>query len=293
MNSNKPMFALLLLLVVGLIVSSSVFVVSETQRAVKLQFGKMADTNIAPGLHFRVPMYEEVKVFDARVQTLDSAPEDFLNAEKKPMTVDSYAKWRIIDVEKYYTSTSGDLRRAEQLLSQRISEGLRNEFALRTLEEVVASERDTMTENLKVELNKIGQGELGIEIIDVRVKKIELPAQVSDSIFNRMRAERERQAREYRSQGQEIAEGIRADADRQKVVIEANAYREAERLKGDGDAAAAAIYAKAYGQDPEFYRFWRSLDAYKETLSNKSDLLVIQPNSDFFDYLGNSKGKDN
>ncbi len=292
MNSNKPIIVLLLVGLLALFASSSLYVVSETQKAVKLQFGKMATADIEPGLHFRIPLYEEVKIFDSRVQTLDSAPEDFLNAEKKPMTVDSYAKWRIIDVEKFYTSTSGDNRRAEQLLSQRISEGLRNEFALRTLEEVVASERDTMTDNLKVDLNDISQGQLGIEIIDVRVKKIELPAQVSDSIFNRMRAERERQAREYRSQGQEIAEGIRADADRQKVVIEANAYRKAEILKGEGDAAAASIYAEAYGQDPEFYRFWRSLDAYKETFSTKNDLMVIEPDSEFFDYLGNSSGKE-
>jgi len=292
MNSNKPIIVLLLILLSILGLSSSLFIVAETEKAVKLQFGKMSLADIEPGLHFRLPLYEEVRVFDARVQTLDSAPENFINLEKKQLTVDSYAKWRIIDVETFYTSTGGDYRRAEQLLSQRISEGLRNEFALRTLEEVVASERDTMTEDLKLDLNDIAESQLGIEIIDVRVKKIELPADVSDSIFNRMRAEREAQAREYRSQGQEIAEGIRADADRQKVVIEANAYRDSEKLKGEGDAAASAIYAEAYGQDPEFYRFWRSLDAYKKTFTGQNDLMVIEPDSEFFDYMGTSKASD-
>ncbi|RMA82270.1 protease modulator HflC [Umboniibacter marinipuniceus] len=291
MNSNKPVFILIGLLVLAFIASKSLYVVSETERAVKLRFGKMEEADIAPGLHLKVPFVEDVRFFDARVQTLDAPPEDFLNAEKKLLTVDSFAKWRIIDVDRYYTSTNGDVRRAASLLAQRISEGLRNEFALRSLSEAVALERDEMMEDLTAGLVDATREQLGIEIVDVRVKKIELPNDVSSDVFRRMRAERERQAREYRSQGQEVAEGIRADADRQKIVIEANAYRDAEILRGEGDARAAAIYAESYGKDTEFYTFWRSLDAYRHTFNRDGDIMVLQPDSEFFNYLKDSNGK--
>lgn len=291
MNSNKPVFILIGLLVLTFIASKSLYVVSETERAVKLRFGKMEEADIAPGLHLKVPFVEDVRFFDARVQTLDAPPEDFLNAEKKLLTVDSFAKWRIIDVDRYYTSTNGDVRRAASLLAQRISEGLRNEFALRSLSEAVALERDEMMEDLTAGLVDATREQLGIEIVDVRVKKIELPNDVSSDVFRRMRAERERQAREYRSQGQEVAEGIRADADRQKIVIEANAYRDAEILRGEGDARAAAIYAESYGKDTEFYTFWRSLDAYRNTFNRDGDIMVLQPDSEFFNYLKDSNGK--
>ncbi len=290
MSSNKPVFILIGLLVLAFITSKSLYVVSETERAVKLRFGKMEEADIAPGLHVKVPFVEDVRFFDARVQTLDAPPEDFLNAEKKLLTVDSFAKWRIIDVDRYYTSTNGDVRRAASLLAQRISEGLRNEFALRSLSEAVALERDEMMEDLTAGLVDATREQLGIEIIDVRVKKIELPTDVSSDVFRRMRAERERQAREYRSQGQEVAEGIRADADRQKIVIEANAYRDAEILRGEGDARAAAIYAESYGKDAEFYSFWRSLDAYRNTFNRDGDIMVLEPDSEFFNYLKDSKG---
>ncbi|MEQ3696497.1 MAG: protease modulator HflC [Pseudomonadales bacterium] len=291
MSSNKPVFVLIGLLVLAFITSKSLYVVSETERAVKLRFGKMEEADIAPGLHVKMPFVEDVRFFDARVQTLDAPPEDFLNAEKKLLTVDSFAKWRIIDVDRYYTSTNGDVRRAASLLAQRISEGLRNEFALRTLSEAVALERDEMMEDLTAGLVDATRDQLGIEIVDVRVKKIELPNDVSSDVFRRMRAERERQAREYRSQGQEVAEGIRADADRQKIVIEANAYRDAEILRGEGDARAAAIYAESYGKDTEFYTFWRSLDAYRNTFNRDGDIMVLQPDSEFFNYLKDSNGK--
>ena len=291
MSSNKPVFVLIGLLVLAFITSKSLYVVSETERAVKLRFGKMEEADIAPGLHLKVPFVEDVRFFDARVQTLDAPPEDFLNAEKKLLTVDSFAKWRIIDVDRYYTSTNGDVRRAASLLAQRISEGLRNEFALRSLSEAVALERDEMMEDLTAGLVDATREQLGIEIVDVRVKKIELPNDVSSDVFRRMRAERERQAREYRSQGQEVAEGIRADADRQKIVIEANAYRDAEILRGEGDARAAAIYAESYGKDTEFYTFWRSLDAYRNTFNRDGDIMVLQPDSEFFNYLKDSNGK--
>lgn len=291
MNSNKPVFVLIGLLVLAFITSKSLYVVSETERAVKLRFGKMEEADIAPGLHVKVPFVEDVRFFDARVQTLDAPPEDFLNAEKKLLTVDSFAKWRIIDVDRYYTSTNGDVRRAASLLAQRISEALRNEFALRSLSEAVALERDEMMEDLTAGLVDATREQLGIEIVDVRVKKIELPNDVSSDVFRRMRAERERQAREYRSQGQEVAEGIRADADRQKIVIEANAYRDAEILRGEGDAGAAAIYAESYGKDIEFYTFWRSLDAYRNTFNRDGDIMVLKPDSEFFNYLKDSNGK--
>lgn len=290
MRTIRGPLTILVLGVVALVLSNSLYVVSETQRAVELRFGKLVEADLKPGLHFKLPVADEVKIFDARIQTLNSAPENFLNLEKKVMTVDSFAKWRIIDVEKFYTSTSGDVTQANRLLSRRIAESLRNEFARRTLKEVVSSDRDNIMRDLNQSLNQITRTQLGIEIIDVRVKKIELPSQVSSSVFARMRAERERQAREYRSQGQEVAEGIKADADRQKVVIEAEAYRKAEILRGEGDAAASAIYAKAYSADPEFYSFTRSLDAYQKTFKDKGDMMVIDPSSEFFDYLKNSQG---
>jgi len=292
MSSNKPIFVLIGLVITALVLSNTLYVVSETERAVKLKFGKLEDPDIAPGLHWKWPVVEEVRIFDARIQTLDTRPEEFLNAEKKILSVDSYAKWRIVDVERYFVSTNGESTTAARLLSRRISEGLRNEFALRTLPEVVTLERDELTSDLAAALLESTRDQLGIEIIDVRVKKIELPNDVSSQVFSRMRAERESRAREYRSQGQEVAEGIRADADRQKIVIEANAYREAEILRGEGDAAAAAIFAEAYGANAEFYAFWRSLDAYRETFDSNADMMVIQPDSDFFRYLNSQNGRD-
>lgn len=292
MSSNKPIFVLISLVLTALLLSNTLYVISETERAVKLRFGKLEQIDIPAGLHWKWPVVEEVRIFDARVQTLDSPPEEFLNAEKKVLSVDSYSKWRIVDVERYFVSTNGNSQSAARLLSQRINEGLRNEFALRTLEEVVTLERDEMMEDLNAGLLDTTREQLGIEVVDVRVKKIELPNDVSSEVFRRMRAERERQAREYRSQGQEVAEGIRADADRQKIVIEANAYREAEILRGEGDAAAAAIFANAYGEDAEFYAFWRSLTAYRQTFDSSADMMVIQPDSEFFRYLNNQNGRD-
>lgn len=290
MNSNKPIIVLLAIVAFVFLLTNTLYVVSETERAVKLRFGKLDQPDIEPGLHIKLPFVEEVRIFDGRIQTLDAAPEDYLNAEKKLVSVDSFAKWHIVDVEKYFQSTNGFSSNAERLLAQRISEGLRNEFALRTLEEVVSLERDAMMEDLSQGLLQTTREQLGIEIVDVRVKKIELPNDVSSQVFRRMRAERERQAREYRSQGQEVAEGIRADADRQKIIIEANAYREAEVLRGEGDAQAAAIYGDAYGRDEEFYAFWRSLDAYRRSFNSSSDMMLIQPDSDFFRYLNERNG---
>ncbi len=289
--SNRSFFSLALLLIAVLLVLSSVYIVKETDRAVLLRFGKVEIADVPKGLQFKVPMVDVVRKFDSRVQTLDAPPEQFLNIEKKPLNVDSFAKWRIRDVQKFYTATNGSLDVANRLLAQRVNEGLRNEFGRRTLHEVVSGQRDEMMALLTQQLNEIAGTEMGIDVVDVRIKRIELPAQVSDSVFNRMRTERERQAADYRAKGKEAAEGIRAEADRQKIVIEAEAYRTAERNRGEGDAQAAATYADAYNRDPEFYAFMRSLQAYKETFANKGDTLVVDPDSEFFKYLKSAQGK--
>lgn len=279
-----------LALALMLVLFSSLFVVRETERAVMLRFGELVVSDIPPGLHAKVPLMHVVRKFDARLLTVDSRPERFLTQEKKFLLVDSYAKWRVHDVARYYTATNGEELRARQLLSQRINNGLRNQFGERTMHEVVSGERDELMVEMRRKLDESTRRELGIEVVDVRVKRIDLPADVSESVFARMRAERERVAREYRSQGKELAEGIRAEADREKIVIEANAYREAEKLRGEGDARAASIYAEAFRGNPEFYAFTRSLKAYMEAFSGANDLLLIKPDSDFFRYLKDAQG---
>ncbi|GAB2188610.1 protease modulator HflC [Sessilibacter sp. MAH1] len=290
--SPKSLLTLVVIFIVGLLSINSVYIIKETERAVLLRFGALESTDLKPGLHFKIPLADQVRKFDARVLTFDARPERFLTIEKKGMVVDSFAKWRIRDVSVYYTSTNGDESRAETLLSQRINEGLRNQIAQRSLLEVVSGERDQLMNDLTTALNEFTTTSLGIEIVDVRVKRIELPEDVSESVFRRMTSEREREAREHRAVGNEQAEFIKADADRQQAVIEAEAYRAAEYLRGEGDASAAAIYAEAYNQDPEFYSFLRSLNAYKETFKNGGDLLIVDPESEFFRYLNNPKGSD-
>lgn len=289
--NNKLMSALIALVIALIVASNTLFIVKETERGVMLKFGKVVENDLKPGLQVKIPMVHEVRKFDARVLTLDARPERFLTVEKKGMIVDAYAKWRIKDVGTYYTATNGEESRAERLLAQRINEGLRNQFAQRSLHEVVSGERDQLMNNLTNQLNNFSNKELGIEVVDVRVKRIDLPEQVSESVFNRMTSEREREAREHRSKGKEQAEVIRADADRQRTILEAEAYRDSELARGQGDAKAAAIYAAAYNKDPEFYRFVRSLNAYKETFKGKDDILLVDPESDFFRYLNDSKGR--
>lgn len=279
--------ALALLLVIG--ISQSLYIVSETERAVKLRFGEIVEFDVSPGLHFKLPIVNAVRKFDARILTLDAAPQSYLTSEKKALSVDSFVKWRVSDVAKYFTTTGGDEERLRRLLIQRVDAGLRNEFGTRTVKEVVSGQRDELMDKLANQLNIIAKDELGIEVIDLRVKKIDLPPEVSESVYNRMRTERERLAKELRAQGNEVAERIRATADKDKTVILADAYREAEETKGDGDATATATYASAYSKDPEFYDFTRSLKAYEATFSSKSDFLLINPESDFFKYLGKSK----
>ena len=283
--SNKSLFGLIVLLAAVIVGWNSFFVVDQTERAIVLQFGKVVKNDVPPGLHFKLPFVQEAQSFDGRLLTLDTATQRYLTLEKKALMVDSYAKWRIADVQRFYTATSGLRAIAEERLSRQLESGLRNEVARRTLHEVVSGERDQLMADITATLDENARRELGIEVVDVRVKAIDLPAEVNRSVFDRMSTEREREAREHRAKGAELAEGIRADADRQQRVIIAEAFRESEKIRGDGDAQAAAIYAEAYNKDPEFYSFSRSLQAYRESFANKSDMLVLDPESEFFKYM--------
>ncbi|MEH6499926.1 MAG: protease modulator HflC [Pseudoalteromonas distincta] len=287
--SNKTIFGLILALILVVVGWNSFFVVSQIERGIVLQFGRVVQDDVQPGLHFKLPFVQEHRLFDGRLLTLDTATQRYLTLEKKALMVDSYAKWRIANVERFYTATSGMRAIAEDRLSRQLESGLRNEVARRTLNEVVSGERDQLMADITSTLDASAQRELGIEVLDVRVKAIDLPREVNRSVFERMSTEREREAREHRAKGRELGEGIRADADRQQRVILAEAFREAEQIRGDGDAQSAAIYSEAYNKDPEFYSFYRSLQAYRESFSSKSDILVLDPDSEFFRYLqGNS-----
>jgi membrane protease subunit HflC len=272
------------------VLSNTVFVVKETERAVMLQFGEVVNPDIRPGLHVKVPFVNNVRKFEARLLTVDSTPERFFTQEKKALIVDSYAKFRVADTAKFYTATNGEEARASALLGQRINDGLRNQVAVRTIQEVVSGQRDQLMEALTEELSEVALEEYGVEVLDVRVKQIDLPPDVSESVYRRMNAEREKEAREHRALGQELAEGIRAAADREVTVLEANAYRDAQLIRGEGDALATSIYAEAFNSNPEFYSFTRSLRAYRESFQNSGDIMLIQPDSDFFRYLKDSEG---
>ena len=288
---NLRNFVLVVIGVVAvLLVLQSVYIVRETERAILLRFGAVSQADVPPGLHVKLPIAEEVKKFDARVLTLDSGAETYYTLEKKPLIVDSFAKWRIIDVQNYYTASSGDESRANRVLQERVNEGLRNAISRRDMHEVISGERDQLMQELTADLNRVMKEAVGVEVIDVRVKRIDLPTEVSTSVYDRMNSEREIEAKQYRAQGQELALGIRADAERQTVVIEAEAYREAEQVRGDGDARSTSIYADAFNKDPEFYEFTRSINAYAKVFGDKSDMLVLDPNSEFFKYLKSNEG---
>jgi len=290
MPTKTLLFVVLVLLGVGLF-NQTAYRVLETEKAILLEFGNLVDASIEPGLHFKLPVAEEVKKFDARVLTLDSKGETYYTLEKKPLIVDSFVKWRVADIEKFYTGTSFDERRAERLLQERTNEGLRNQISKRVMQEVISGQRDELMSDLREDLDRVMRESVGVEVVDVRVKKIDLPSEVSSTVYERMNSEREIEARQYRAEGQEKALAIRAKADRDAVVLEAEAYRESEQLRGDGDAKAANVYASAYNKDPEFYSFYRSINAYSEVFNNKSDLLVLDPSSDFFKYLQSGDGK--
>lgn len=287
--SNKSLTALIVGVVLAVALWNSFYIVSQTERAVMLRFGRIVESDVKPGLHMKIPYVNSVRKFDARLMTLDSTTSRFLTLEKKALMVDAYAKWRVADAERFYTATSGMKQIADERLSRRLEAALRDQFGKRTLHEAVSGQRDELMAQVTSSLNRAAQQELGIEVVDVRVKGIDLPREVNRSVFERMSSEREREAREHRAKGRELAEGIRADADRQRRVLLAEAFREAEELRGDGDARAAAIYAAAYDQDPEFYSFYRSLQAYRESFANKQDVLVLDPKSEFFRYLEKSR----
>ena len=287
--SNKSLIALVGGVILAVLAWNSFYIVAQTEKAVLLQFGRIVQADVQPGLHVKYPYINQVRKFEARLLTLDSPTQRFLTLEKKAVMVDAYAKWRVADAERYYTATSGLKQIADERLSRRLESGLRDQFGKRTLHEVVSGERDALMADITALLNKLAMKELGIEVVDVRVKAIDLPKEVNRSVFERMSTEREREAREHRAKGNELAEGIRADADRQRRVLLAEAYREAEETRGDGDAQAAAIYAKAYTQDADFYAFHRSLQAYRESFSSKSDVLVLDPKNEFFRYLDKSR----
>ncbi|MEH6634870.1 MAG: protease modulator HflC [Halioglobus sp.] len=288
--SGRNVTLILIAALVLFVASNSLYVIKETERGVLLQFGEVVNPNIQPGLHGKIPFVNNVRKFDGRILTVDSQPERFFTQEKKALIVDSYAKFKVSDTAKFYTATNGEEARAMALLAQRINDGLRNEVAVRTVQEVVSGERDELMQVLTDALTIVAQEELGVEVVDVRVKQIDLPPDVSESVYRRMNAEREKEAREHRSQGQELAEGISAAADREVTVLKANAYRDSELIRGEGDATATSIYADAFNQDPEFYSFTRSLRAYQDSFQGNGDIMLVQPDSEFFRYLKDSSG---
>jgi len=288
--------ALIILVVILGISFSSLMVVSEGERAIVARFGKVLKVDdvtkvFDPGLHFKLPVVDKVRYMDARIQTLDGAADRFVTSEKKDLMVDSYVKWRIRDFKTYYLSTNGGVKaNAESLLQAKISNDLRTEFGRRTIKEIVSGKRDELQTDALENASESAQS-LGIEVVDVRVKQINLPANVSISIYQRMRAERQAVAKEHRAEGKEQAEIIRATVDANVTVKIAEAERKALTIRGEGDALSAKIYADTYGKDAEFYSFLRSLEAYKESFSGKNDIMVLEPEGDFFKYMKSSSGK--
>ena len=272
-----------------LLVYMSTYTVRQDQRAILLKLGEVQQADIKPGLHFKLPLIENVRKFDSRILTLDSQPERFLTSEKKNVMVDFFVKWRIANLDQYYRSTRGDEQRALLRLSQIMKDGLRSEFGKLTIQEAVSGERAKILGPLEIDANKAAK-ELGIQVVDVRLKRIDLPSEVASSVYQRMEAERARVAADFRARGKEAGERIRANADRERTVILANAYRQSQILRGEGDAKAAEIYAKAYDKDPSFYAFYRSLEAYRQSFGGKNDVLVLKPGSQFFRFFNNAQG---
>lgn len=289
-NNLNAIFSIIISLII--VASMSIFTVDQRKYALVSQFGEVKRIISEPGLNFKFPLIQDVRFFEKRIITMDSAePERFITSEKKNVLVDSYIKWQIVDPKLYYISFDGDESRAKIRLNQTINAGLREEFGKRTVHDVISGERDKIMEQMRTKAN-IDTKKVGIKIVDVRLKRVELPFEVSEAVFRRMEAERKRVANELRSEGAAEAEKIRADADKQREIIIANAYRDAQKLKGEGDAKAAAIYAAAFSDNPDFYAFYRSLEAYGKTFSNKNDILVISPDSsEFFKYLQNKENK--
>lgn len=282
----------LIAIVVALVVASlSLFTVDQRQNAIVFRLGEIVSVKTSPGLFFKVPLVDNVRYFDARILTLDAEEaQKFVTSENKPVLVDSFVKWRIIDVMQYYKSVQGDEGLARVRLNQAVNGSLREEFGKRTIHEVVSGEREQIMDLMRERADQIAR-EIGVQVLDVRLKRVDFTPEISESVYGRMQAERKRVANELRSTGFAEAEKIRADADKQRQVVIAQAYRDAQRLKGDGDAKATAIYARAFERNPEFYAFYRSLEAYRQSFKNKGDLLILEPNSEFFKYLKNPAGR--
>lgn len=274
-----------ILVIVLLLAPNTFFIIKEMERGVKLQFGRVIEANLKPGLGIKIPFVQEIRRFDGRVLVLDMDIQDYLTIEKKRLVVDSFVMWRITDVGKFYTSTGGLISQAQLLLSPRINEGLRNKFGELTFDEVVADKRDEIIVSLRQEVDQLTQSEFGIKILDIRVKKIELPPNVSKSVYERMKAERDREAKEYRAKGKEQYIRVTAEADKKVRVIEAKAFELAEKVRGEGDSLAARIYADAYNADRSFYDFYRTLAAYKASFNDRSDILLLEPEGEFFEFF--------
>jgi len=287
--TQKQLIAIAGLVLIGIVlISSTIYTVDERQRAVVVRFGKVIRYDDQPGLHAKTPFLDSVRVYDSRILTLDAEPQLFSTIEKKYVVVDSYVKWRIIDVLKFYVAVGGDENRARERLSQVINSGLRGEFGKRTVKDVISGDRAKIMELLSVNADK-DASEYGIEVVDVRIQRVEFPTEVRDSVYRNMAAERQRIAKELRAKGAEEAEKIRADAERQRDVLLAEAYRDAEKLRGEGDARATAVTGRAFSVNPEFYSLYRSLAAYRETFKGKEDILIVDPSADFFRYFRNPR----
>ena len=287
---NKHLGSLLVGLVVLLVVlSGSIFTVDQRQNAMVFQLGEVVAVKTKPGLYFKLPLVQNVRYFDTRILTLDSAdPERFITSEKKNVLVDSFIKWRVIDAKQFYVSVGGDETRAQIRLNQTVNDGLRAEFGKRTVNEVVSGRREEIMSIIRTKADADAR-KIGVQVVDVRIKRVDLPESVSENVYRRMEAERKQVANELRSTGAAEAEKIKADADKQKDVIVAEAYRDAQRVKGEGDAKASAVYASAYGRNAEFYAFYRSMQAYRESFKSKSDVMVLDPSADFFKYMKNPR----
>lgn len=266
------------------VVSNSLFVINESETGIVFRLGEIVKSDLEPGLHVKTPFINNVRTFDKRIQTMDAQPERYLTGELKNLEVDSYVKWRVDNAELFYTSMGGDYNMADLRLSQIVKDGLRAQFGSRTVQDVVSGDRVEVARIITEVANREAT-QFGIDIVDVRIKRIDLPRDISDSVYRRMEAERQRVASDLRSLGNEAAERIRADADRQRTVILAEAFREAEQTRGEGDAASAQIYAASYGKDAEFFSFYQSLNAYQESFSSKSDMIILDPSTDFFKHF--------
>jgi membrane protease subunit HflC len=290
MINNRSLLVVGGLAAVAWLASNTLYVVDEVERAVKLRFGEVIEENIQPGLHFKIPITQTIRKFDTRVLTLDTDASRYLTLEQKAVVVDSYVQWQVINPTRYYEATAGDELQAVRLIQPRVDESLRNEFGRLNLQQIISEKRDDLMTGPTQELNDLMREELGVAILDIRIKRIDLPEDVSTAVYDRMRSEREREAREWRAQGQEESERIRANADRRRQVLLAQARERAETLRGEGDAEAASIYAAAFSQDEEFYTFWRSMEAYRDSFKGDGNMLVLDPSSEFFQYLKNSTG---